>query len=357
MNNPTMTTTTRGGAEKSSCADMTVLKGRNQSLWDRSFAPWIAFGAAKENLPDMAESCSEAALSSSVGFLFWKIDFKSKTKAVSACPVNARVSACLRVPGASTVVCTRCECLWVCLQGVFQHSSFIHLLSNWPPEARWAGREADQLIGPLTPHSPHLTLPDSPAYLSAFSSTNHQPVAASLAVASLDSLHLVAPNKQMRPSSSTPLLDSVVECLGRSHSALKDGVIFPAGNEQTLLVEARRQTDRLTKPSRSKPEVSVGVELQVFADDAAVTERCGDKALVFAGSLCTPHGEPWQHPIRVRPDPLVASLLLNLACPHPLSVTVSLPFTLCQPSSEAVLIYPIPHKQAANEPEATFLLE
>lgn len=337
---------------------MTVLKGRNQSLWDRSFAPWIAFGAAKENLPDMAESCSEAVLLSSVGFLFWKIDFKSKTKAVSACPVNARVSACLRVPGASTVVCTRCECLWVCLQGVFQHSSFIHLLSNWPPEARWAGREADQLIGPLTPHSPHLTLPDSPAYLSAFSSTKHQPVAASLAVASLDSLHLVAPNKQMRPSSSTPLLDSVVECLGRSHSALKDGVIFSAGNEQTLLMEARRQTDRLTKPSRSKPEVSVGVELQVFADDAAVTERCGDKALVFAGSLCARHtGSRGNTPSESGQILWLRLSSVNLACPHPLSVTVSLPFTLCQPSSEAVLIYPIPHKQAANEPEATFLLE
>lgn len=107
-----------------------------------------------------------------------------------------------------------------------------------------------------------------------------------------------------------------------------------------------RQTDKLTKPSRSKLEVSVGVELQVFADDAAVTERCGDKALVFAGSLCARHtgsrGDT--------PSESGQILWLRLLCPHPLSVTVSLPFTLCQPSSEAVLIYPISHKQAANEP-------
>lgn len=110
--------------------------------------------------PDTAESKS-----GTFAVFFWK---KSKTKADSACTVNARVSACLRVPGGPAVVWTRCECLWACLQGVFRYSSFIHLLSNWPPEARWAGREAGQLITPLTPHSPHLTLPDSPAYLSAY---------------------------------------------------------------------------------------------------------------------------------------------------------------------------------------------
>lgn len=103
-----------------------------------------------------AESRTQAGLLFSVSFVGWKIDFKEQEKVVSAGTVNARVSACLREPGGPTVVWTRCECLWVCLQGVFQYSSFTHLLSNWPPEACWAGREADQLIVSLTPHCPHL---------------------------------------------------------------------------------------------------------------------------------------------------------------------------------------------------------
>lgn len=103
-----------------------------------------------------AESSTQAGLLFSVSFFCWKIDFKSKKKAVSAGTVNACVSACLRAPGGPTVVRTRCECLRVCLQGVFWYSSFTHLPSNWPPEACWAGREAAQLIVSLTPHSPHL---------------------------------------------------------------------------------------------------------------------------------------------------------------------------------------------------------
>lgn len=103
-----------------------------------------------------AESSTQAGLLFSVSFFCWKIDFRSKKKAVSAGTVNACVSACLRAPGGPTVVRTRCECLRVCLQGVFWYSSFPHLLSNWPPEACWDGREADQLIVSLTPHSPHL---------------------------------------------------------------------------------------------------------------------------------------------------------------------------------------------------------
>lgn len=46
---------------------------------------------------------------------------------------------------------TRCECAY---RGVFGYSSLVHLLSNWPPEAQWAGREAEQLTPPTLSSPP-----------------------------------------------------------------------------------------------------------------------------------------------------------------------------------------------------------
>lgn len=130
--------------------------------------------------------------------------FKSKTKAVWARTANARVSACLRAPGDLAVVRTRCGCLWECLQGRFHSSNSIYLLSNWPPEAHWAGREsADQLITSLTPHSPSL-------------------------------------NQTQPPGHWSPLCKLSVKSWGRSRRRLSNTTVFRACAERTLLVDGDR---------------------------------------------------------------------------------------------------------------------
>lgn len=64
--------------------------------------------------------------------------FQHLCQRVFVCPrVRAWGLWLLYEPGLDTSVCVA-ACAHP--QGVFRHSSSIHLLSNWPPEGQWAGR-------------------------------------------------------------------------------------------------------------------------------------------------------------------------------------------------------------------------
>lgn len=158
----------------------------------------------------------------------------------------------------------------------------------------------------------------------------------------------LAPIKSL--SAPPLLLHSVVECFGRSHSTLqKSKVLF------SQLVSKHCWWNP-TKQKQSRGE---------WRDGAAGLCRCG-------GS----EGAMWWQGLGPDTPSKSGQILwsclssMNLACWHTHTLSLSLlSFQACsdsfsafhsavfqsQPSSEAVLIYRIPHKQAANKPASSGL--
>lgn len=179
--------------------------------------------------PDAAESSSQPVWLFSVGFLFWNIDFNSKTKAVSAfflllMPVCQHVFACLGVrllcgPGVSVCECAYRECFSIPASST---SSLIGLQRL----TGLAGRLTSRWSSDPTLSTPH-PLWGACCYLAHLlhhlllcEPINKESVVESLAATSLEAfISQLAPIKSLSPPPL--LLHSVVDYFRRSHSTLK----------------------------------------------------------------------------------------------------------------------------------------